>query len=115
MVGFRSGNKLVAQVYPSAAALPGGSTVSIPPQGVVLDLWGSGAQLALAGDRIETDGGTAASSVDATSRSHPSEVAQIGQRRKRRPQTVVQLPAGLPGQAVVVMVISALPSMADSW
>lgn len=52
--------------------------------------------------------------MDVTSRLHPSEVAQIGHRRKRRPQTVVQLPAGLPGQAVVGMVISALPSMADS-
>jgi hypothetical protein len=49
-----------------------------------------------------------------TSRSPPSEVAQIGQRRKRRPQTVVRQPAGRPGQAVVGMVISALPSMADS-
>ncbi len=37
---------------------PGGSTVSIPPQGAVLTLWGSGDQLSLAGDRIETDGGT---------------------------------------------------------
>lgn len=55
------------------------------------------------------------SSVDVTSRSHPSEGVQIGHPRKRRPQTVVQLPAGQPGQAVVGMVISALPSMADSW
>ncbi len=44
----------------------------------------------------------------------PSEVAQIGHPRKQRPQSVVRLPARLPGQAVVGMVISALPSMADS-
>nr|EJI98234.1 hypothetical protein JVH1_4100 [Rhodococcus sp. JVH1] len=49
----------MAQLYPSAAALPGWITVSIPPQGVVLDFVGSGDQLSLAGDRIETDGGTA--------------------------------------------------------
>jgi hypothetical protein len=52
--------------------------------------------------------------VDATSRSPPLKVVQIGQRRKRRPQTVVQLPADRQGQAVVGMAISALPSMADS-
>lgn len=49
-----------------------------------------------------------------TSRSHPSEGVQIGHPRQQRPQTVVRLPASLPGQAVVGMVISALPSMADS-
>ena len=48
--------------------------------------------------------------MDVTSRSHPSEVAQIGHPRKQRPQTVVRQPAGLPGQAVVGMVISVTSS-----
>ncbi|ANS31915.1 hypothetical protein R1CP_36545 (plasmid) [Rhodococcus opacus] len=59
VVGLRSGNELVAQVYPSAAALPGWINRLDSAPGVVLTVWGSGDRVSLARDRIETDGGTA--------------------------------------------------------
>lgn len=56
MVGFRSGNELVAHVYPSAAALPGWINCLDSAPGRRPRVWGSGDQVSLAGDRIETDG-----------------------------------------------------------
>ena len=94
---------------------PGGSTVSIPPQGVVLDFVGQ-RRPDVSGRGSDRDGWRNRMSEQ---RGRDFKVApfgglQIEHRRKRRPQTVVQLPPGRPGQAVVGMVISALPSMANS-